>query len=65
MRDEYHGHDFLLGDVVEVALICDVQDPVGVRDHALPLFLRELEQLHSSCVQGVPFRDPFGYYVRA
>ena len=37
---EDHGHDLLLCDVIEVTLICDVQDPVRVRYHAFPLFLR-------------------------
>ena len=63
MCDEDHGHDLLLCDVVEVTLISDVQDPVGVRDHALSLFLREFEQLHSSYVQGVSLRNPVGDYI--
>ena len=57
---EDHGHDLLLCDIIEVTLIRDVQDSVGVLDHALPLFLREFEQLHSSCIQGVSLRNPVG-----
>ena len=63
MRDKNHGHDLLLCDVVEVTLIRDVQDSVRVCNHAFALFLRELEQLHSSRVQGVSLRYPCQDYV--
>ena len=65
MRDEDHGHDLLLGDVVQIALVREVQDTVRVRDHAFPLFLRELEELHPPRVQGVPFCDPLRQDVHA
>ena len=53
--DEDHGHDFLLGDVFQVALVRDVQNCVRVLDHELATLLRQLEEFHAS----VPFRDPF------
>ena len=31
--DENHGHDLLLGDVIEVALVCNVKDPARVLYH--------------------------------
>ena len=63
--DEHHRHNFLLGDVVEVAFVGDIQYSVGIRYHSLALFLRELEELHSSRVQGVSFSDPIRYDVHA
>ena len=39
MGNEYHCHYFLLRDVIQVALVCYVEDTVRVGDHALPLFL--------------------------
>ena len=43
--DEHHGHHFLLGDVVEVAFVSNVQYSVGICYHPLTLFLRELNPL--------------------
>ena len=60
---EDHGHDLLLCDVVQITLVREVQDPVGVRDHAFPLFLREFEELHSPRVQGVPLGDPLRHHL--
>ena len=65
MGDEHHGHDFLLGNIVEVAFVGNVQYSVGICYHPLTLFLRELEELHSSRVQGVSFSDPVRYDIHA
>ena len=48
----------MLGYAVQVALVCDVQDLVGVLDHRLTAFLGQFEELHTSRVQRVPFCDP-------
>ena len=60
---EDHGHDLLLRNIVQVTLVREVQYAIGVRDHALPLFLRELEELHPPRVQGVPLGDPLRHDV--
>ena len=40
MSNEHHGHYLLLRYVIEVAFVRNVEDAVGVGDHAFPLFLR-------------------------
>ena len=52
-RNENQFHDFLLRDIIEVALVRDVQDSVRVLYHQLSVFLRQLEQLHSSRIPAI------------
>ena len=41
--DKDHCHDLLLGDFVQLAIVCQVGDLVGVLNHRFPPLLRELE----------------------